>query len=46
MFLVLFGLLCLGVFLRQPLVVLPLPAAVGLIAALFILYKILDLRLD
>lgn len=46
MFLVLFGLLCLGVFLRQPLVVLSLPAAVGLIAALFILYKILDLRLD
>ena len=46
LFLVFFGLLCLGVFLRQPLVVLPLRAAVGLIAALFILYKILDFRLD
>ena len=46
LFLVFFGLLCLGVFLRQLLVVLPLRAAVGLIAALFILYKILDFRLD
>ena len=46
LFVVFFALLCLGVFLRRPLAVLPLPAALGLLAALFVAYKLLDSRLD
>ena len=46
LFLVFFAVLCAGVFLRQPVAVLPVPAAVGAVVGLFAGYKILDLRLD
>ena len=45
-FLIFFALLSLGIFLRQPLVMLPFPAAAGILAALFLAYKIMDARLD
>ena len=46
LFLVLFAVLCAGIFLRQPVAVLPVPAAVGTVVGLFAVYKIMDLRLD
>ena len=46
LFVLFFALLCFGVFLRQPLVTLPFPAAVGIIVALFLIYKLLDTQLD
>ena len=46
LFLVIFALLCLGIFLRQPLAAVPLPGAAALLAALFLVYKLLDARLD
>lgn len=46
LFLVLFAVLCAGVFLRQPVAALPVPAAVGVVVGLFVVYKLIDLRLD
>ena len=46
LFLIFFGLLCAGVFLRQPVATLPLPAAVCTVAGLFVVYKLMDTRLD
>ena len=46
LFLALFGVLCAGIFLRQPVAVLPLPAAAGVVAGLFAVYKLMDIRLD
>ena len=46
LFVAFFALLCLGVFLRRPLAVLPLPAALGVLAGLLLAYKLLDSRLD
>ena len=46
LFLILFAVLCAGIFLRQPIAVLPVPAAVGAVVGLFVVYKIMDLRLD
>ena len=46
LFLILFAVLCAGIFLRQPIAVLPVPAAVGAVVGLFAVYKIMDLRLD
>lgn len=46
LFVLFFGLLCLGFFLRRPLAALPFPAAAGVIVVLFLIYKILDARLD
>ena len=46
LFVLFFGLLCLGFFLRQPLAALPFPVAAGVIVVLFLIYKILDARLD
>lgn len=41
-----FVLLCLTFFLRQPVAMLSLPVVAGMLAALFLLYKLLDIRLD
>ena len=46
LFLVLFAVLCAGIFLRQPVAVLPVPAAVATVVGLFAVYKLMDLRLD
>lgn len=46
LFLIVFVLLCLGVFLRQPIAVIPVPAIVVFIVVLFLAYKLLDSRLD
>lgn len=46
LFLILFVLLCLGVFLRQPIAVIPVTAIVVFIVVLFLVYKLLDSRLD
>ncbi len=46
LFLVLFTLLCAGILLRQPMVTVPVPAALCAVAGLFLVYKIMDLRLD
>lgn len=46
LFLVLFAVLCAGVFLRQPVIALPVPAAVGVVVGLFAVYKMMDLCLD
>lgn len=46
LFLVFFAVLCAGIFLRQPIAVLPVPAAVGTVVGLFAVYKLMDLRLD
>lgn len=46
LFLILFVLLCLGVFLRQPIAMIPVPAIVVFIVVLFLVYKLLDSRLD
>lgn len=46
LFFLFFVLLSLGILLRQPLMALPFPAAVGTVAALFLIYKLLDIRLD
>lgn len=46
LFLILFAVLCAGFFLRQPVVVLPIPAAVAGVVGLFAVYKLMDLRLD
>ena len=46
LFLVLFAVLCAGIFLRQPVAVLPVPAAVAKVVGLFAVYKLMDLRLD
>ena len=46
LFLVLFAVLCAGVFLRQPVAALPVPVAVGVVVGLFVVYKLIDLRLD
>lgn len=46
LFLIVFVLLCLGVFLRQPIAVIPVPAIVVFIVVLFLVYKLLDSRLD
>lgn len=39
LFLVLFVVLCAGIFLRQPIAALPVPAAVCVVAALFVVYR-------
>lgn len=46
LFLVFFGLLCLGIFLRRPVAELPVAAAVIADALFFAAYKLLDVRLD
>jgi DNA-binding ferritin-like protein (Dps family) len=46
LFLVVFGVLCAGIFLRQPIATLPVPAAAGGVVGLFAVYKVMDLRLD
>ena len=46
LFLVLFSVLCLGIFLRQPVATLPVPAAACVVVGLFAVYKLMDLRLD
>lgn len=46
LFLIVFALLCMGIFLRQPVAVLPFPAAACIAAATFIVYKLMDARLD
>ena len=46
LFLVFFAVLCAGIFLCQPVAVLPIPAAVGVLIGLFAVYKLMDLRLD
>lgn len=46
LFLIVFALLCMGIFLRQPVAVLSFPAAACIAAATFIVYKIMDARLD
>lgn len=46
LFLVLFAVLCAGVFLRQPIATLPVPAAACVVVALFVVYKLMDIRLD
>ncbi len=46
LFLALFAVLCAGVFLRQPVAVLPVPAAAGAVVGLFVVYKLMDIRLD
>ena len=46
LFLCLAGLLGAGIFLRQPVLLLSVPAAVAILAALLLVYKLLDLRLD
>lgn len=46
LFLIVFALLCMGIFLRQPVAVLSFPAAACIAAATFIVYKLMDARLD
>lgn len=46
LFLALFAVLCAGVFLRQPVATLPVPAAGCMVIGLFVVYKLLDTRLD
>ena len=46
LFLILFAVLCAGIFLRQPIATLPIPAAACVVAGLFGVYKLMDLRLD
>ncbi len=46
LFLILFVLLCAGIFLRHPVATLSVPSAVCIVAVLFIVYKIMDIRLD
>ena len=46
LFLVLFGVLCAGFFLRQPIAALPIPVAVCAIAGLFVVYKVMNCQLD
>ena len=46
LFLVLFAVLCAGIFLRQPIATLPVSAAACVAAGLFVVYKLMDLRLD
>lgn len=46
LFLLLFLLLCAGVFLRQPIATLPIPVAGCVVAVLFAVYKFMDIRLD
>lgn len=45
-FLLLFALLCAGTFLSQPVATLPVPLAACGVATLFVLYKLMDSRLD
>ena len=45
-FILLFALLCTGFFLRQPVATLPIPIAAFGVAALFIIYKLMDAQLD
>lgn len=46
LFLIVFALLCMGIFLRQPVAVLSFPAAACIAAATFLIYKLMDARLD
>lgn len=46
LFLIVFALLCMGIFLRRPVAVLSFPAAACIAAATFIVYKLMDARLD
>lgn len=46
LFLIVFALLCMGIFLRQPVAVLSFPEAACIAAATFIVYKLMDARLD
>lgn len=46
LFLIVFALLCMGIFLRQPVAVLSFPAAACIAAATFLVYKLMDARLD
>lgn len=46
LFLVLFALLCAGIFLRQPISTLPIPVAACVVAGMFIVYKLMDAHLD
>lgn len=46
LFLIFFAVLCAGIFLRQPIAVLPVPAAACVVVGLFAVYKLMDLRLD
>lgn len=45
-FLVFCGVLCAGFFLRQPVATLPVPVAACVVAGLFVVYKLMDLKLD
>ena len=45
-FLIFFAVLCAGVFLRQPIAAVPIPAAACIVAGLFVVYKLMDTRLD
>ena len=46
LFLALFALLSAGIFLRQPIATLPVPAAACVVVGLFVVYKLMDIRLD
>lgn len=46
LFLALFALLCAGLFLRQPIATLPIPAAACAVAGMYIVYKLMDVHLD
>lgn len=45
-FLIFLAVLCAGVFLRQPIAAVPIPAAACVVAGLFVVYKLMDTRLD
>ena len=44
--LVLFGAISAGIFLKQPIVAMPVQVAAGVVVVLFVVYKIADFRLD
>jgi hypothetical protein len=46
LFPVLLAVLCAGIFLRQPVATLSIPAAVCVVAGLFTVYKLMDSQLD
>ena len=46
LFLIFFAVLCAGIFLRQPIATLPIPAAACVVAGLFVVYKLMDTQLD
>ena len=46
LFLILFAVLCAGIFLQQPIVTFPVPVAACVVAGLFVVYKVMDIQLD